>query len=78
VLILEATIEFFGIGIPSSDTPTLGNLIADAEAAGSLFAFGWWTWVGPAVVLALVLVNLFADGVADAMRVTSVRRGAGA
>jgi ABC-type dipeptide/oligopeptide/nickel transport system permease subunit len=76
VLILEATIEFFDLGIPSSQTPTLGNLIGDAEAAGTLFTVGWWTWVGPAAILALVLVcaNVVGDGVADAMRVTDGRR----
>ena len=76
VLILEATIEFFGVGIPSSQTPTLGNLIGDAEAAGVSLSAGWWTWVGPAVVLTLVLVcaSLLGDGIAEALRVTGGRR----
>jgi len=78
VLVLEATVEFFGVGVPSSITPTLGNLIGDAEAMGVLFVTGWWTWVGPAAVLALVLVcaNLLGDGVVEAMRITGGRRRA--
>ena len=42
VFVLEATVEFFGIGVPSDLYPTLGNLIGD----GQRFAFA----IGPGLV----------------------------
>ena len=75
VIVLEATLEFFQIGIPSGVTPTLGNLIGDAQAGSLTVGLGWWTLVTPAALLILILVcvNLLGDGLADAMRPT-VRR----
>jgi len=75
VILLEATVEFFGLGVPSQIKPTLGNLIGDTAQGGigpfSPIGLGWWTWAGPAVVLVVVLVcaNLVGDGVAAAFRV---------
>lgn len=75
VILLEATVEFFGLGVPSQIKPTLGNLIGDTAQGGigpfSPIGLGWWTWACPAVVLVVVLVcaNLVGDGVAAAFRV---------
>jgi peptide/nickel transport system permease protein len=75
VIIVEATVEFLGVGPPSELQPTLGNLIGDAQRGVIAFGLGWWTWTGPAAVLVLVLVcaNLLGDGVADALRPTRRR-----
>jgi peptide/nickel transport system permease protein len=70
VIVLEATLEFFNIGVPSSVQPTLGNLIGDAQAGNLSVGLGWWTLVTPAglLILILVCVNLLGDGLADALR----------
>lgn len=67
-ILLDATIEFFSYGLDQNNTPTLGNLIADVTKYGigltNAVGLGWWTWVFPGLVLALVLtcVNLAGDG----------------
>jgi peptide/nickel transport system permease protein len=68
IVIIDATVEFFGFGIDSSLKPTLGNLIANATSTGigvfNAVSLGWWAWGAPAFVLVLVLVSLgiAADG----------------
>ena len=75
VIMLEATVEFFGLGVTSDKQPTLGNLIGDGQRNVLALGWGWWTWAGPAIVLVVVLVcaNLLGDGVADALRVNRRR-----
>lgn len=70
VIILEATLEFFNVGVPSAVRPTLGNLIGDAQSGSLAYGLGWWTLVGPAglLILILVCVNLLGDGLAEALR----------
>jgi ABC-type dipeptide/oligopeptide/nickel transport system permease subunit len=70
VIMLEATVEFFGLGVSSEIRPTLGNLIGDGQRNVLALGWGWWTWAGPAVMLVVILVcaNLLGDGVADALR----------
>jgi peptide/nickel transport system permease protein len=70
VIVLEATLEFFNLGVPSSVQPTLGNLIGDSQAGNLNLGLGWWTLVAPAglLILILVCVNLLGDGLADALR----------
>jgi peptide/nickel transport system permease protein len=45
VLALEATLEFFGLGVPAQIQPTLGNLIGDATSTGigpyNSLGLGW-------------------------------------
>jgi peptide/nickel transport system permease protein len=73
IILIEATAEFFGFGVNSLIRPTLGNLIAESTSSGigaySNLGLGWWTWVGPAVLLVIVLVcvNLVGDGLATAL-----------
>jgi peptide/nickel transport system permease protein len=76
VIMLEATVEFFGIGLSAEKHPTLGNLIGDGQRNVLALGWGWWSWAGPAVLLVVILVcaNLLGDGVADALRPTSRRR----
>lgn len=75
VIMLEATVEFFGVGVPSETTPTLGNLIGEYQQDVLAFGVGWWTWTAPAAILVVILVcaNLLGDGVADALRPTRRR-----
>ena len=75
VIVIEATLEFFNIGVPSAITPTLGNLIGDAQAGSLTVGLGWWALVAPAglLILILVCVNLLGDGIADALRSTGRR-----
>jgi peptide/nickel transport system permease protein len=73
VIALEATVEFFGLGVPSQVEPTLGNLIADATGSGigpyNQLGLGWWVWAAPAAALVLILVclNLLGDGIDAAL-----------
>lgn len=80
IVLIDATVEFFGYGLPSSTTPSLGNLVADvvqfsfglsndAATAG----FGWWTWFFPGLVLVLILVcvNLIGDALDEALNPSS-------
>ena len=68
IALVEATVEFFGVGVPSIIRPTLGNMIAGTTQGGigpyNYLGLGWWTWAGPGVVLVLLLVtvNLVGDG----------------
>lgn len=70
VIVLEATLEFFQVGVPSAVQPTLGNLIGDAQTRSLSDGLGWWTLVAPAgtLLLFLVCVNLLGDGLAEALR----------
>jgi peptide/nickel transport system permease protein len=77
-ILLDATIEFFSYGMPASRWPSLGNLIADVTNSGGLGVsdyrvLGWWTWLFPGLVLAvlLVCVNLIGDALDAALNPTS-------
>jgi peptide/nickel transport system permease protein len=80
VLALEATLEFFGLGVPAQIQPTLGNLIGDATATGigpyNDLGLGWWVWATPAAALVLILIciNLVGDGLDNALNPTAARR----
>jgi peptide/nickel transport system permease protein len=73
IVMVEATVEFFGFGIDSANLPTLGNLIAGSTSTGigifNAVSLGWWAWGGPALVLVLLLisVNLAGDGIEAAL-----------
>lgn len=80
ILLVEATVEFFGFGVNSLIRPTLGNLTADATVSGignfNSLGLGWWVWVGPAATLVLVLlcVNIAGDALDAALNPRLVRR----
>jgi peptide/nickel transport system permease protein len=78
VVLVDATVEFFGFGIPEAVQPSLGNLVADTvkfqfgQASNSdvgALGFGWWTWFFPGLVLVLILVcvNLVGDALDEAL-----------
>lgn len=80
ILLVEATVEFFGFGVNSLIRPTLGNLTADATLTGighfNQLGLGWWVWVGPAATLVLVLlcVNIAGDALDAALNPRIARR----
>jgi ABC-type dipeptide/oligopeptide/nickel transport system permease subunit len=78
VVLVDATVEFFGFGIPEAVQPSLGNLVADtvkfkfglaANSDVAALQYGWWTWFFPGLVLVLILVcvNLVGDALDEAL-----------
>lgn len=70
VFVLEATLDFFGLGVSTATQATLGNLIGEGERGVFALGEGWWAWGFTAAVLLVILVctNLLGDGIADALR----------
>jgi peptide/nickel transport system permease protein len=70
VFVLEATLDFFGLGVSTATQNTLGNLIGEGQRNVFALGEGWWAWGFTAGVLVVILVcaNLFGDGVAEALR----------
>jgi peptide/nickel transport system permease protein len=70
VFVLEATLDFFGLGVSTATQNTLGNLIGEGQRNVFALGEGWWTWGFTAGVLLVILVctNLFGDGLAEATR----------
>ena len=75
IVLIDATVEFFGYGLPESISPSLGNLVADVvkfkfglSNDPAVAGLGWWTWFFPGLVLVVILVclNLVGDAL-DAM-----------
>lgn len=82
IVLIDATVEFFGYGMPSSQTPSLGNLVADVVQFSfglsndvATAGFGWWTWFFPGLVLVLILVcvNLVGDALDAALNPAATR-----
>lgn len=76
VFVLEALLDFFGLGVSTATQNTLGNLIGEGERGVFALGEGWWAWGFTAGVLLVILVctNLFGDGVAEALRPPTNRR----
>jgi oligopeptide transport system permease protein len=82
IVLIDATVEFFGYGLPSSVAPSLGNLVADVvrfkfglSNDPAVAGLGWWTWVFPAIVLGVILVclNLLGDAIDAALNPWAAR-----
>jgi peptide/nickel transport system permease protein len=65
IIIAEASLSFLGIGIPPS-IPAWGTMVADGRAD---VADAWWiaTLPGLAVLLLVLSVNLFGEGLRDVL-----------
>lgn len=78
IILLEATVEFLGLGVSSEVRPTLGNLLGDAAMSGiginNQLGLGWWVWATPAAALVLILVtlNLLGDALDTALNPVTV------
>src|SRR5919201_1975119 len=66
-ILLEATVDFFGYGIYSAVTPTLGSLVADSLR--DLGTTSWWLYTFPtaAIVTILLCVNYVGDSLDRAL-----------
>jgi ABC-type dipeptide/oligopeptide/nickel transport system permease subunit len=82
IVLIDATVEFFGYGLPAAITPSLGNLVADVvqfkfglSTDPAAVGLGWWTWFFPGLVLVaiLVCVNLVGDALDTALNPAVVR-----
>ena len=76
VVLIDATVEFFDYGLPSSTSPSLGNLVADVVQFKfglsndvAALGLGWWTWFFPGLLLVLILVcvNFVGDALDAAL-----------
>ncbi len=76
VFVLEALLDFFGVGVSIANQNTLGNVIGAGQSGVFTSGEGWWAWAFTAGVLLVILVctNLFGDGVAEALRPPTNRR----
>jgi len=70
VFVLEALLDFFGMGVSPAIQNTIGNLIGAGENGVFTLGEGWWTWGFTAGLLLVILVctNLVGDGIAEALR----------
>jgi ABC-type dipeptide/oligopeptide/nickel transport system permease subunit len=82
IVLIDATVEFFGYGLPASISPSLGNLVADVvqfkfglSNDPATAGLGWWTWFFPGLVLVaiLVCVNLIGDALDAALNPVATR-----
>jgi peptide/nickel transport system permease protein len=82
IVLIDATVEFFGYGLSSSVAPSLGNLVADVvqfkfglSNDPAAVGLGWWTWFFPGLVLVAILVclNLIGDALDAALNPATVR-----
>lgn len=62
-IIIEASLSFLGVGIPAPD-PSWGNIIYEGKA---VIFNAWWMTVFPGlfIILAVLALNLFGDGLRD-------------
>lgn len=78
IVLVDATVEFFGFGIPAAVAPSLGNLVSDTVkfqfGLGSngdiaIQNYAWWDWFFPGIVLVaiLVCVNLVGDALDESL-----------
>ena len=65
VIIAEASLSFLGIGVQSS-VPTWGGMLADGR---EFMRKAWWlaTFPGIAISIVVLSINLFGDGLRDAL-----------
>ncbi len=65
IIIAEASLSFLGIGVPPS-IPAWGTMVSDGRAD---VAAAWWiaTFPGMAILLLVLSVNLFGEGLRDVL-----------
>ena len=67
VIILEAALSFLGLGV-QIPTATWGNMLTDAQSLRIIEDFPW-IWIPPGIMILLTVlsINLFGDGLRDAL-----------
>ena len=75
VFVLEAMLDFFGLGVSTATQNTLGNVIGEGQRNVFALGEGWWAWGFTAGVLLVILActNLVGDGIAEAIRPPKAR-----
>lgn len=71
-IIVEAALSFLGVGVPAPD-PTWGNILFE----GKLFIYNaWWMVLFPGIFMVLTVLglNLFGDGLRDILDPNSNRK----
>lgn len=70
-IIIESVLSFLGFGI-QPPTPSWGNMLTDAK--NTMVVYPWLTWVpGLSIVVTVLAVNFFGDGLRDALDPTQTR-----
>ena len=66
-MLTESTLSYLGFGIPAP-TPTWGNMLSNANNSVIIQNY-WWNWVFVGLIFGLscVCINLFGDGLRDAL-----------
>lgn len=72
-ILLETTLSFLNLGIPSTSYPSWGNIMSNGMSA--LLSGSWWIVVFPGlmIVITVLSINLIGDGLRDI--VNPVQRG---
>ena len=72
-IVIESALSFLGFGVPA-DTPSWGNMLAEARNSDVLYN-KTWMWVPPATAITLVIlsINFIGEGLKDAMNPKSRR-----
>jgi len=68
-IVLEATVDFLGVGVTFPPTATWGNILDNAQ--NELLAGNWWwaTFPGLFLLITVLTINFIGDGLRDAMDV---------
>ncbi len=70
-IIVESILSFLGFGI-QPPTPSWGNMLTDAKS--TMILYPWLTWFpGIMIVITVLSVNFFGDGLRDALDPTQIR-----
>lgn len=66
-LLTESSLSFLGFGVVAPN-PTWGNMLSNSQSTKILKDY-WWRWVFPAAALSIstISINLFGDGLRDAI-----------
>lgn len=72
-IIIEAALSFLGVGVPPPD-PSWGSILQDGK---SVIFSAWWMTVVPGVfiILSVLALNLFGDGLRDLLDPHAARAG---
>jgi|SRR5579859_2231199 len=70
-IVLEATLDFLGLGIEFPPTPTWGNILTNAQDELLIGHWWWATFPGLMLLMTVLAINFMGDGLRDALDVRS-------